>query len=272
MNSTIECFQGHCAKMPEGPVMVHSDLFRASTFVPKTTNRDDLLASHVAFLEKTFVGRPLVYPVFNYDFCNSNTINLATAPSQVGPLGEYVRDQTGWRSFDPIFSVTSKQPQILSDEVNGSTKNAFGTGSIFAKLDSLNGSVCFYGSSFDSATVIHYIEELAGKPLYRYEKKFCGDIVDIEGKSHVIEYYYPVRPKGKYFGYDWKKLQKDASKEGILYEQKEYSLNCSLHDLKLFWLYKLKNDPFYLLDEKSREWVIPLVDNLGRRFEQEDFE
>ena len=39
-----------------------------------------------------------------------------------------------------------------------------------------------------------------------------------------------------------------------------------------FWQTKIKQDPFYLLDQKSKDWVIPMVEKLGRRFELKDFE
>jgi hypothetical protein len=43
-------------------------------------------------------------------------------------------------------------------------------------------------------------------------------------------------------------------------------------ELVEFWESKLRQDPFYLLDEPSRHWIEPQVNSLGRRFLISDFE
>ena len=42
--------------------------------------------------------------------------------------------------------------------------------------------------------------------------------------------------------------------------------------LKIYWLERLNKDPYYLLDETSKEWVIPKIEELGRQFKITDFE
>jgi hypothetical protein len=39
-----------------------------------------------------------------------------------------------------------------------------------------------------------------------------------------------------------------------------------------FWTQQLENDPFYLVDENTKEWALPLFHKLGRPFNISDFE
>ena len=49
-------------------------------------------------------------------------------------------------------------------------------------------------------------------------------------------------------------------------------LAASAKDLNELWLTDLRKDHFSLLDENSRKWVEPAIEELGRRFVISDFE
>jgi hypothetical protein len=75
--------------------------------------------------------------------------------------------------------------------------------------------------------------------------------------------------------YDWVKIENDLIKEGILYkfENNNTKLSiCRIDVLIDFWLLKLNNDPYYLLDQKSKSWVITALNKFGRPFLISDFE
>ena len=42
--------------------------------------------------------------------------------------------------------------------------------------------------------------------------------------------------------------------------------------LTFFLKEKISEDPLYLLDQKSRSWIEPYFEKVGRRFLQDDFE
>ena len=46
----------------------------------------------------------------------------------------------------------------------------------------------------------------------------------------------------------------------------------SIKKVSDYWINKINHDPFYFLDEKSKKWVIPEIEKLGRGFEMNDFE
>jgi len=49
-------------------------------------------------------------------------------------------------------------------------------------------------------------------------------------------------------------------------------IGVSARRLVSFWVQRLREDPFYLLDTETLNWVQPKVETLGRRFELGDFE
>ena len=253
------------------PVFIHSDLLKASLFVKPTINRETTLVKHLQFLGNLFEDRKLWFPCFNYQFPKTRIYDVKNSICELGPLPEYYRCNVAtWRTIDPIFSACGVDENPC-DEIPHKEMNAFDEASIFAKLVKQNGIVFFYGASFSSATIIHHIEYII-KPLYRYNKVFSGMIIAGNVK-HSIKYNYHVRPFGFHLDYAWDRLLTDLQKEGIAKSiNNKLSTSIPATTLKKYWLERLNKDPFYLLDETSKEWVIPKVEKLGRRFKISDFE
>lgn len=252
-------------------VFIHSDLFRSSLFIKPSMNRETVINDQLNFLDDILAGGDLWFPAFNYQFPNTKTFNVKTSICEVGPLPEYFRQyKAQWRTFDPIFSAsgTGKNPysSVPRDKII-----AFDNSSVFAHLVKKKGSILFYGAEFSSATILHYAEQIV-TPLYRYDKTFNGTII-IDNHQYLVDYTYHVRPWGYNLDYAWDKLLKDLQAEGIA-----HSLNSNIATiissdaLVAYWLEQLNKDPFYLLNEQSKKWVIPKIDQLGRRFQLEDFE
>src|SRR3989344_7208650 len=77
-------------------VLVHSDLYEARFFVQNTLfDRNKYLENYVTILEKN-LSNNLAFPVFNYDFCKKGFTDLRKNPSQVGPLGEFLRHKPNY--------------------------------------------------------------------------------------------------------------------------------------------------------------------------------
>jgi len=261
------------------PILVHSDLFRANLFVEKSVNREQLLRNHLETVEQVIKPENIWIPTFNYQFPKTRFFDMKNAVSEIGPLTEYMRVR--WarkRSFDPVFSFVSLEKIPIKEKIE-ERMIAFGHQTVFSTLVEKHGGVLFYGADFSSATIIHHIEFLSGGPLYRYDKIFDGHILDEEGNRRKIRFVYPVRPLDRqrfFLYYDWSRLIQELKEAGVISSIKKGNVNVAIYakayDLAQYWLEKLKDDPYYLLDKRTRSWVEPMVERLGRRFRIEDFE
>lgn len=266
-----------CLSMhPNAPLMVHSDLFRANFFIEKSLNRGSLLKNHSQTLQDITHPSNLWIPVFNYQFPKIRSFDISNSKSELGPLNEFMRlEWAKERSIDPIFSFASLEPICIDNQIEDELV-AFSHQTAFSELVKKQGGILFYGADISSATIIHHIEFLAGYPLYRYDKIFKGTIINKHGTKQDISYKYHVRPLKKHIDYNWVRLKQDLSEAGLLSTVSKGNIDLAIYlsasDLASFWLGKLEADPFYLLDEISRSWAEPMVNQLGRRLEITDFE
>jgi hypothetical protein len=145
---------------------------------------------------------------------------------------------------------------------------------MFAELIARDGVILYYGDTFHYNTLVHKAERVNGGPVYRYDKTFPGTVIDADGSSLEGSLLYHVRPLGTGLDYDWPRLLDEALDAGVcrrLDEAPEILAASarSLHDL---WVSDMRDDPCALLDARSRKWVEPAVEELGRRFVLTDFE
>lgn len=261
------------AGIGSGPVFVHSDPLSTAALVPRTRDRIAFLDSHVDLLVQVADGRGLWTPAFNYDFPRTTVFDVRNDPCQLGPLPEHFRSQRAeWRTPVPIFSVSGigTNPDIEW----GPDTDPFGPASIFSELAARDGVILFYGNTFHYSTIVHYAERQRGGPLYRYDKKFPGRVIMDDGSEAQGSLNYHVRPLGAGLDYDWDRLLVEALEAGVCRRSDRYSqvLAASARGLAGFFMEAMNDDPFALLDDKSRAWVIPAFEEAGRRFLIGDFE
>lgn len=257
-----------------GPVLVHSDLIRASGGVRGTRDRLSMLRAHWELISRAAEGRTLWMPTFNYDFVRTSNFSTDHDISQAGALTEHFRTTlASWRSPVPIFSFAGIGPAPLV--ASGPTIDPFGADSAFARLVDEDGFIVQYGAKFeDSSTFLHHVERWSGGPLYRYDKIFEG-IVSAQSRTELVVVNYHVRPKGHHLDYDWSRLEVDLTQHGILrrFESERFSVAVlEAVGLRQYWSERLAEDPLYLLDSTSRNWVSDRLEALGRRFQRQDFE
>lgn len=261
------------AGMGSGPVFVHIDAFRAARLVEPVRDRNAYLDSHIELLTQSAEGRSLWLPAFNYDFGKSRVFDVANDESHLGPVTERFRTTAAeWRTPVPFFSVAGigGQPRQLW----GDDTDPFGADSMFAELMDEDGVILYYGDTFHYNTLVHQAERLNGGPVYRYDKIFPGEVVMTDGARQSGRLVYHVRPFGTGLDYDWPRLLEEALEAGVCRraEGTPEVLAASARSLHDLWVNRMRQDPYALLDEKTRTWVEPAIDELGRRFVVTDFE
>jgi|TARA_B110000444_G_scaffold244842_1_gene264679 aminoglycoside 3-N-acetyltransferase len=262
---------------PDNPIFVHSDIGRGLLIAKRAKvklNGSNIFSSLLDFLTSHIDegDNRIFFPAFNYDFGKTGVFNVNSDPSQVGVMSEWVRLNCDYkRSEIPFYSILSKYEQSLITE---GTINPFGNNSIFHKLVSQDANIVLFGTDISSLTFIHYIEEIVGKPIYRYEKIFPGKIVRGNSSSQFCNISMHVRPLGVHMDYNWPKLERELLASGIM-KVANYSSDfksISARRLLEFWGNKIANDPFYLLDEKSTAYFDNVTSNGLNRVKLEDFE
>lgn len=271
--SVAESIGGLLSRLGSGPVLVHSDPFRAAPLVPRTKDRSAFIDSHVDLLRASTDGRSLWMPTFNYDFPRTKSFDVAKDESQLGPIPERFRTRVAeWRTPIPIFSATGTGEAL--DLEWGEKTDPFGADSLFSRLADTDGVILYYGDTFHYNTIVHYAERVAGGPMYRYDKIFPGTVIDTHGNKSVGSLNYHVRPMGMNLEYDWDGVLSRALNAGACIRSEDHSqiLAANAATLTQFLVDEMRRDPLSLLDDKTRQWVEPKLSQLGRRFELNDFE
>lgn len=256
----------------------HSDISRVMGVIPRKRDMKLWLNDHIDFLNKEFSNGSFIFPSFNYDFLKSGIYDLNESESQVGALSEHFRlHRSCWRSEVPVFNVTGNNGSLFLENslkvLPNGVVDPFDESSIFHKMYDENCLVVMYGADFSSFTGIHHIESLAGNPLYRYDKLFSGKVVGDGHKDVTLKYH--VRPMGIGLAYRWDFLLDLCVRSGIVHCYNGLSSNLIIFSYKGmvdFLLPKVIEDPLFLIDDESRSKCAELLDKLGRRFLQSDFE
>ena len=239
-------------------VLVHCDSINTLNLINFRSSPDLIIQKHWENILFLTDSRSVYIPAFNYDFPRKKEFDLYNTPSQVGAISEFVRkSKANWRTNDPMFSFSVRGPKLLINS-NLEDIKSFGRNSIFETLSNMSAGILLYGANFNSTTAIHHAESLLNVP-YRYKKNFAGKLL-INKKQFNISYSSHFRPFGKYLDYRWDYLLKDLIKNNIIQKISPFIYYLSLNQLINFWTKNIKEDIFYLIDNKSRLWVEPMLD------------
>lgn len=261
-------FIGSFENLEIGSLFVHSDAMKTMQLIKLQSSRDAILNEHILLLKKINSGQGLLFPTFNYQFPKTRKFDLRNTPSEVGHISEFYRKNfSSWRTKDPMFSVCGNGQSLANEN---EVQCPFDNSSVFAHIIDNNGYLLFYGADFSSATIIHHIEFKMGVN-YRYWKTFEGRLNDgITSKKVILSSHF--RPMKMHLDYDFPRLLSDLYDEKLINNHFSNVIGCQAKLLSDFWMLKLKDDPLYLLNKESRDWVTPMLDKLGRGFIQSDFE
>ena len=205
--SNIKSFLDRQKTKENFPILVHSDIVRARHLIKVNVDISLMLSQHIFLLEELTSGGQLYFPTFNYDFTKTGIYDPKNDISQVGALSEFARKNWSCvRIGPPIFNFCSSLHKDHKFNYTGDI-NPFGEKSFFRYLFDQNGIIIMYGALFSNLTFLHFIESYVGDPIYRYDKKFSGFIVQEKEKNRIpTTLNYHCRPAKKYFDYDWIKL------------------------------------------------------------------
>ncbi|MEM6857623.1 MAG: AAC(3) family N-acetyltransferase [Pseudomonadota bacterium] len=258
------------------PLFVHSDMARGMVAAKRCGAKIDPRAMQESLrdflVSLVDVGREgLIFPAFNYDYGAARVFDVANDPVQVGQLAEWMR-QSGEmkRTRVPFFSFLAGADLELdtSGEIN-----PFGAASGFQHLLDSEATLVLFGAPLASLTFIHFVEEMTGGPAYRYVKRFPGTIIDADG-SQECDFAMHVRPMGVHLDYDWPRLEADLRAQRLLHQREDAPTLqwLSARALMEYWGNRIAEDPFYLIDQTSRDIFAKVTDGGRTRVQQADFE
>ena len=253
-------------------ILIHSDVLFGLKI--KFENQEQYLKKHISELIEISAPLDIIMPSFNYDFCKGKTYDIKKDISQVGTLSEYFRKNIStWRTSIPVFnfSGTGGNPIPEFEEVI----DPFDDTSMFGFLDKNKGILMHYGSGFNTTTLIHYVERISERLIYRYDKEFNGVINSADNQNSTSKLKYHVRPMNFSLNYDWDKIESDLIKEKVILKIKEGRTQIIIgrtDEIVKSWLSKIKENPFYFLNKETKKLVKKKYNKLERPFLISDFE
>jgi aminoglycoside 3-N-acetyltransferase len=252
-------------------VALHTDLLRIG-FAPRLGSRNEQLAKYFSLLVDVSKGRTLLFPTFNYDFCQTGIYDVEADPCQVGALNEYVRQlYPEQRSLTPIFNFCIYNNHSFSLEP---MDNPFSKSSTFGELAHHHATVIFFGASFAANPFIHHVEEVMNIG-YRYIKPFPG-LIRLGSMQRHIVVHYRVRPLiDDAVDYDWARLFIDLLHNGLLQKfplGNGQLLSYRADRLLDYWCMRLRKGELYLLTPSSKKQVEELYKRYGSPLQYEFIE
>lgn len=259
--------------------LLHIDFFGFYNLV-EINKKNSLEKYFFKYIEENFCKK-FITPTFNYQYCKILKTSMK-AKSELNKTSEYFRKNLAkWRTIDPIFSFCGNYKKKIKFK---NKLRSFDKNSAIQDVIDDDGYYFFCGTPISFLTPgIHYLENIINT-RYRYDKVFSGQI-KIKNKFKKINYIYKVWPMYKKSrfnqqvitaNYDSKKINSDLIKAGVmkivLKRSNRYIMYCKAKKFNDFIKKKIKKNEFYLLDKKTKSWIKPMLDKLGRPFKLTDFE
>lgn len=176
----------------------------------------------------------LLFPTFNWDFCQGVPFDYLKTPVRTGALAKKALDRPEFvRTKHPLYSfaVWGRDQEMLA-EVD--VKDSFGPGTVFEYMDKRNAGVLVIGlPALKGVTYIHHVEQMVGVP-YRYNKEFTGTYIDKEGRAFEKSYCMYVRDlemDPRHID-GFRPLEEKMKKDGLIRIEKYYDVDFSFMEVK----------------------------------------
>lgn len=176
-------------------ILVSSNILQILIYCKK--NQKKFQPSRLIKNLKKKVGKngTIMFPTFNWDFCNGYDFKYNKTVSKTGSLSNHaLKDRSFKRSSNPIYSfaVSGKDRDYICGLEH---KSCFGLNSPFGYLIENNGKCLFIGMNYkDGFTFVHIAEEVVGVD-FRYFKEFSGNYINRDNKKKNMKFKMYVRNK-----------------------------------------------------------------------------
>jgi aminoglycoside 3-N-acetyltransferase len=255
------------------PYLIHTDISKLSLEVLRNRNLGTSPQDRVVnSLIKELQTDEIWLPAFNYDFAITKVFNPNEDKIQVGSINQqFMKLSNSKRTLTPMFSFIGLGK--LLGPIKKRIYKPFSHDSEMSILLKNKTEVIFLGAPISSFTFLHFIEE-EKKIGYRYIKKINGQI-KLKHELYDTALEWKVRPVGMKLNYDWNKIALELISTGILRDYNIFGNHSYIMKLANFYEVigqKIDKDPYYLLDNETRNWVDPQIRKLQRPFELSDFE
>lgn len=136
----------------------------------------------------------VIFPTFNWDFCNGTLFDIRSSPCKTGALGTIALNRSDFiRTKHPIYSfaVYGNASKLLKAMDN---IDSFGIDSPFAFFKNYNVKNYIIDVTLERCfTFAHFVEEHSGVVKYRYIKNFTAGYIDEQGYKSERTYSMFVR-------------------------------------------------------------------------------
>jgi aminoglycoside 3-N-acetyltransferase len=174
-------------------ILINSDINKILIYFKRNKINFDPNTIIEAIIEIVGNNGTLMFPTYNWDFCEGKIFDYNRTPSRSGSLSKAALKRTDFkRSKNPIYSfaIFGKNREYLT---NLKHENSFDLNSPFGFLIKNKGKNLFIDIDYkESLTFVHVAEQTVGV-AYRYLKNFSSYYKDESGNKSLVSYQMYVR-------------------------------------------------------------------------------
>lgn len=159
-------------------VLIHSNISELYRNLIRENFKFDLDDILDIFIEHIGPKGTLVFPTFNFSFCNGKFFSSKDTVSEMGSLSELARIRAKKnRTWHPVYSF-ALLGNIPEKEIQKKNYSAYGEDSIFNWITKVEGKIVIINlTDQNSMTYYHHIEEIMNVK-WRFHKNFTGEYID----------------------------------------------------------------------------------------------
>lgn len=169
-----------------------------------------------ALLERIGNEGTLLFPTYNWDYCNGVPFDYHNTSCKTGSLGTIALKRDDFtRTQHPLYSfaVWGKDKELLCSLTNHSS---FGSDGPFGYLHHKNVKNIIIGVDYQHCfTYVHHVEEMLQAP-YRYLKTFAAPYIDQTGSTFSRNYSMYVRNLDMNVKVTVNPLGEELEKKGVI--------------------------------------------------------
>ena len=199
-------------------ILVSSSIMNLLILLKKYNEKFDPNKIIDALIEKVSSDGTLMFPTFNWDFCEGKGFDYNSTPSKTGSLGNLALKRKDFqRTKNPIYSfaVTGKDKDLIC---NLKHHSCFGLDSPFGYLIKNHGKNLFIGLNYKyGGFAFHHVAEETVGVDYRYFKDFTGFYTDRFKKKTTTSFRLYVRDLSLNF-----ETRMDKKMDEVLFEKNAY--------------------------------------------------